>query len=360
MLLSKLLLAAIAAASAAADENPPPRTGAIGGAVLNAADKQPVAGAEVVLRVKLEDSFVPLAETRTDARGRFAFDRLFVGPHYEYLPGANRDGVHYPGPLVRLSAARPTSTVVLEVCDAVSGPNPLVIRRQDILVRTEAGAVSVTESLVIDNPTSTCYVGAPTPEGGDPVTLELAIPPDFERVTFHKEFFGRRFAVGRGKLTTGIPWTPGKREVTFTYVLPSDRPYRLWQRPLDLPCHELRLCVETDRPDHVSCNLPKGAADRGKVVFEAKGEVLPAGHVVRLEMGRLPVPWMTYGRWLAAGTLGAFLAGTTVVLLRRRRSGGPQADSPAPAEGQPSFARGSGRRAKRRGRKPDAPPRRAA
>ena len=50
---------------------------------------------------------VPLATTTTDAAKRFAFEHLPVGPYREYLPGANRDDVYYPGRHVQLVADHP-------------------------------------------------------------------------------------------------------------------------------------------------------------------------------------------------------------------------------------------------------------
>lgn len=301
------------------------RHGTIGGRVVNATDETPIAGAKVVLRIKLQNEFMPIADTVSGAEGRFLFEKLFVGGHYEYLPGANRDGIHYPGPHVRLTAARPNAQVKLEVCDSLAEPSPLVISRYEILVHPEPGAVHVTESILVSNPTTTCYVGKPADDGAEPVTLELSVPKDFERTTFHQEFFGRRFSVRNGKVVTGIPWTPGQRELKFTYVLRNEQEHCLWERPLDLPCSEVRLHVRSDRPDEVSCNLAKlPATGRGEIVFESRGQVLPKGHVLRVELGRLPVPWMAYGRWAAVAVLGTLVAGASLALLKRRRRAKPQ------------------------------------
>jgi len=88
-----LLLIAAMASTASGDEG----NGYVGGIVVNAADGQPVAGAEVVLRRKLDDQFAPVAETTTDAKGKFLFQHLSTAGTI-YLPGANWGGVHYPVP----------------------------------------------------------------------------------------------------------------------------------------------------------------------------------------------------------------------------------------------------------------------
>ena len=308
--------------------------GAIRGTVLNASTADaPVAKAEVVLRVHLEGQIVTVAETTADDRGCFCFEHLPVGQRYQYSPGANRDGVHYPGPRVVLTPQRPSAAIEVRVYNAVTLPSPLVARRHEITVRPEPGVLRVTESIVVDNPTLASYVGRSAQEGAEPVTLQLAIPADFDRVTFQQEFFGRRFSVVEGKLVTGIPWPPGSREVAFTYSLPIVRQYRLWQRPLDLPCADVRVCLVGSASGEVSCNLPAGAGQPGgDLLFDCGGKPLPAGHVVRLELGRLPVRLMAYGPWVALTALIGLIGGTGLAAWQRPRSRGPvSARGPKPA-----------------------------
>ena len=139
--------------------------------------------------------------------------------------------------------------------------------------------------------------------------MRLAIPEDFDRTTFHKEFFGRRFVLVNDRLVTGVPWPPGRRELRFTYVIANDKRQRVWRRPLDLPCDEVHLTVQGVGADEVVCNLsPSGSTHQGAVSFASKGTVLPAGHEIRLELGHLPVPVMTYARWVALALLSGLIA----------------------------------------------------
>ena len=161
--------------------------------------------------------------------------------------------------------------------------------------------------MVVNNPSNVCYVGTAAKEGEEPVTLRLAIPSSFERTTFAKEFYGRRFTFTEGNSVTGIPWTPGKRELKFTYVVPNRERQSLWERPLDLPCDHVRVSVQTPMPDGVFCNLNRGKGGKnGTLVFESSGRVLPAGYKIRLELGHLPVPWMAYAALDGVGNLGDF------------------------------------------------------
>jgi len=311
----------------------PASDGVIGGVVVNAVDQKPVAGADVVLRLAVEDHVVPLAQTTTGKDGKFLFRGLRVGSEYEYQPGANRAGVHYPGPHLRLSPRRPVEAVRLEVRDAITHPSPLRVKRHDVLLRPEPGMVTVTETMLVENPTEGCYVGRPIQGQAEPITLALSIPSDFDRVTFAQEFFGRRFSVQGKKVVTSIPWTPGERELKFTYTLANPRGQFRWERPLDLPTSEFRVIVETDQPQDVLWNLAdEPLRQAGRVVFACDERALPAGQVVRIEIGRLPVSAMAYARWMALAILVASVTVTALVLRRRRNRPKPRPEGERPEE----------------------------
>jgi len=301
------------ALAAAVSEN-----GAIEGVVINAASRQPVAGAEVVLRVAIDGEPLPVSAEKADHQGRFQFTGLPVTAQYIYLPGANCDGVHYPGPKLRLTGERPRAEVQLEVCDAVAEPCPLVARSHEVLLEPGPRSLTVTETMLIENPTCTCYVGRTAGEGGEPATLELSIPSNFDRVTFFEEFYGRRFKVLDGKLVTSIPWTPGERELKWKYVLPRLSRSPAWHRLLDLPTTVLKVTVKTDKPDEVTSNLPRRSSTiSGEVVFESRGDVLPVGHALDVQLAKGPVPWRAYGPWLALATLAGLIAAGIATVMRR-------------------------------------------
>ena len=219
--------------------------GTIMGTVVNASvAKTAISGAEVVLRAEIHGESMICGQTVTDREGRFDFHNLPQGDEYWYLPGANHDGVHFPGPRLQLTTQRPSADVEISVYDTISAPCPLVICRQDIAMRFQPGTLSVTESIVVDNPTRRCYVGAHSPDGDEPITLQLSIPPNFERTTFQTEFFGRRFCLMGDKLATSIPWPPGQRELKFTYVLPVQQGFLPLAAPLGFA---LRAIMRFDR-----------------------------------------------------------------------------------------------------------------
>ena len=329
MLLPQLLLSAVLVAPWRACDDP----GTIRGTVVNGSHgNAPVAAAEVILQAQQDGSFIPLAKTATDEQGRFVFDGLPAGGEILFLPAASRDAVYYPGDRVRLDPQRPEATADIRVFDAVTDPSPLVARRHEIVIRTEPNLLNITETVLVSNPSSRSYVGA----GERPVTLRLRVPSNFEKITFDKEFYGRRFVLIDGVLLTTIPWPPGERELKFDYIVPIEKQHQVWERPLDLPSSNVRVTVVTTGPNDVSCNLPsRPDRENGAAIFESNDSLLPAGHVVHLELGRLRVPVMTDARWIALGILACLIAAAAVVAeLQRRRS------SPRPAVEGLSSPRG--------------------
>ena len=298
-------------------------SGIIRGVVVNGSRNQlPMEDAQVALRARIQGQFTLVEETTTDSQGRFLFEKLPVDAEIQYIPGANQDEVHYPGPRLRLSTEKATANVKIVVHDSAADPNPLVIRQHDILVQPSTGAIEVTETLVIDNPSKFCYVGQSMDGPDRVVTLRLSIPPDFQRVTFEKEFFGRHFLLIDGKLLTGIPWPPGKRELKFSYVLPNEKRPTVCRRSVDLPCSHLQLTVNTDKPEDVRCNLEaQRTTSDGVVTFSTTGTLLPTGREIRLQLGSSPIPMMVYGRWTALAVLGVLVCGTSVFMIRPKRSG---------------------------------------
>src|SRR5690606_12803607 len=100
--------------------------------------------------------------------------------------------------------------------DVSESPNPLVCRRAEFDVRPGEGYVEVTETLLIANPGITTYIGEPLDDHAA-VTLRLALPAGFDKVTFDKEALGRNFLLHNSDLLSSLPWTPGEREVKFRY-----------------------------------------------------------------------------------------------------------------------------------------------
>ena len=91
-----------------------------------------------------------------------------------------------------------------------------------------------------------------------------------------------------------------------------------WMRPLDLPCSDVTVRVEGRLPEEVRCEmLRRTTAGEKTVVFESAGQAFPVGKVLQVDMGRLPLPWMTYGKWAAVAVMLAFIAAAGWLHFRR-------------------------------------------
>jgi hypothetical protein len=290
----------------------------IEGIVVNGTqNEKPVAGAEVILRAGAEGSLQPVAQTITGRDGRFVLE-LPAEAEGIILPGANHQGVHYPGPRIPHLSGAKIPRVKLVVFEAVPSPNPLVVDLHEIDVHIHKGALEVTETLWINNPSLTTYVGQAATDSSLS-TLSLTIPDGFERVTFHKEFLGRRFRLVEKRLVTDIPWTPGKREVKFTYHLPIEENKKSLEWSSDAPCSLVRLRLQGEDADRFESNLARVAKrDQSTFVFESSEAIMPAGQSITLQLGALPTPWIGYLRWSALGVLAGLILVTAGFRWKRR------------------------------------------
>jgi hypothetical protein len=253
--------------------------------------------------------------------------QLTPSPDLVYVPGANWDGVYYPGPRFQIDPRGAYPRVHLTVYDAVASPCPLVADVHEIDIQVNSGVLDVTEIVVVNNPSSTTYVGTADPNAPmrAPTTLSMSIPEGVSHVTFNNEFGGRNFQLMDGRLVTNVPWPPGKRQLAFIYELPVENNQLLFKRPLDLPCLHARVAVKGQCSQELTCNLPKVTAPNlVPIGFESAGQTLPAGYTLQLQMGQLSVSWIVYARWVAIILLGGLLAATTLRLTLRRGLGGQQ------------------------------------
>ena len=123
-----------------------------------------------------------------------------------------------------------------------------------------------------------------------------------------------------GKLSTSVPWPPGRRELKFAYLLPNAQRHYVWHRPLDLPTDGLRVSVGGDQADEAACNLKRASRQGyGVTAFESGEGTLPAGYAVDVELGRMPISPMSYAPWLALIALVGLIVGTSLPMLRRRK-----------------------------------------
>jgi len=296
--------------------------GSVTGVVVNGSkNNQIVPKATVVLRVQNQGVLAPVMEVEADEQGRFKFENLPLNEQLTFLPGANHDGIHYPGKRHRLSVRQKTVEDQITIYETSKEPCPLVATRHEIELKPEDGALRVSERLLVRNPTPVTYIGKTATPETPAVTLHLSIPGNFDKVTFDKEFFGRTFQVAGQGIETQVPWTPGEREIRFTYRLPMLGDHWQLQRPLDLPCESVQVRVPRDSQAEIACNLPlRWTPDTDSLKYEQTGSASPAGFTVEIKRGVPPVPWNNYARYGAAGVLAVLLSLIGIVVWWRKRA----------------------------------------
>jgi hypothetical protein len=297
----------------------PERSGTLEGLVVNGSrGDEPVGGAEILLRAGHDNHLQEVDRGKTDSAGRFYF-HVPCDSTLTLLVGADRDGIHYPGNRVQVDERYSHQHVLVRVFDAVQAPSPLRATRHDIELSITQDLMTVSETLVIQNDSTKSYVGEHV--GSDrPVTLRLRIPPNFDRVTFAKEFYGRRFRIVDHELLTDIPWPPGKRELRLTYHLPLKGDAGRFQRALDMPCQEFTIRVRGTDLDRLSCDLPLKHKAGNEAVFAAAAGQLIAGDTVTVQIGDVRPPWSLFARWGSVGVLSALILASTLAGRLRARS----------------------------------------
>jgi hypothetical protein len=242
---------------------------------------------------------------------------------------------------------RSTAPVKLIAFDAVLSPSPLISPRHEIVIKAGEGFLDVAETLVVDNPSRTTFVGQKT-DDRPLVTLRLSLPAGIEKVTFDREFHGRNFQLQDGHLTTDLPWPPGSRELKFLYRMPVERRNGVLQRVLDLPTGRAVVRVMVTDPDSVACNLPQASSQPGgEIIFEHRGTPLAAGYRVNLQLGVVQLRFEAYARWLAVAILLALVAGSIFVVRARRPRSASESIAPHTAIGQVGARREKSRRRRR-------------
>ncbi len=296
-------------------------TGVIRGVVVNGSQgDKPLANAKVVLQAGTNGMLESVGETTTDREGKFRFEDVPIDPSVTFSAGAERDGIHYPAGRFQLNTTRTSADVRIRAFDSITTPSPLQALHHQIEMTVQNDVVIVKEALQIANRSNFTYVGETV--GDAPLaTLRLTIPPNFDRVTFGSEFFGRRFRVVEHQPVTDIPWPPGERELTFMYKIPLEESGGLLHRMLDLPTEDLTVRVLSAGGKKLHCNLVTAKQANDETVFIPQDKQLAAKFVIELQIGDPPIPWGKYARWGAVSTL-ALLIATTVGIsqLRKRRA----------------------------------------
>lgn len=282
--LAAVLAAAASVAVAPAVGGP---AGTIRGSVRNAGTGAPVAGASLQLVSIAGQGAEPVAMTRADAQGRFAFTGLQDG---RYLVTARYQGVSYAAHAVVSGGGAEVTVQVYEVAATL----PLRISLLGMAVDVQRGYVRISEVLHLQNPTTRTFLG------------ELTMPlPAGARFVIYNEGFHQPRATG-ASITDRLIIRPGAHQLAYTYSVRGDGEVALSRR-LILPVDRVEMFVSAPaeaRSPRLQA-LPSVTTEEGRTLTRASGRAVPAGDLAMAVAG---VP--SARLWLApaaAGTLAAVL-----------------------------------------------------
>jgi len=199
-----------------------PAVAAVTGTVVNRTTGLPLAGATVVLNSLGQNGVEPVGETRSDAQGRFVFDRELPGPG---MIRASFGGVAF---FRMLEPGAPTAGLALEVYASSKQPGDVKVSKHMLFFEpSPAGQMAIQDTYIFTNPGKTVWndpgrgelhfylpaaaggkvqVNATAP-GGMPIPAELAATSeaDIKAVDFAIKPGETRFDV-----TYTVPYTPGE------------------------------------------------------------------------------------------------------------------------------------------------------
>lgn len=192
------------------------------------------------------DSAGPLDSMRIGADGRYRFSyRAFGDTNAVYFVSTSRGGVNYFTPPVRQAVLR-GGLADLSVFDTSSAPIPIAVRGRHLIVTVPDSSArrmrTVVEAFELSNDSSVTRVA----RGPDGVTFDAALPPGVTTVRAGQgDISDDAIRAVDGRMQVNAPFSPGLRQLTFSYEIPSgDEPLEVL---VETPTTVLEVLVEDPR-----------------------------------------------------------------------------------------------------------------
>lgn len=190
---------------------------------MNATTHTPQAGVALALVQPGQNGMQTLASTKSDAAGKFAFDKTVAGPQ---LIQAQYNGVTY-NKMVMPGA--PSTNLEVSVYESTNKPGTADIAQHMILVQPSTENVSVSESFLLQDSSQYTY--------NDPAngTLQFFLPPEANgkvRVTINAPGgmpIQRPAEATKQKniYKVNYPIRPGETRIDIAYTVPATSPMTL-------------------------------------------------------------------------------------------------------------------------------------
>jgi hypothetical protein len=196
---------------------------AVDGTVINATTNKPQPNVTVTLVQPSQNGMQTLASTKSDAAGKFSFDKTFAGPQ---LIQAQYNGVTYNKVVM---PGAPSNNLEVSVYESTNKPGIAQITQHMILVQPSPENVGVNESFLLQDNSKYTY--------NDPAkgTLQFFLPPEAKgqvRVTVNAP---GGMPIQRSAEETkqnnvykvNYPIKPGETRIDLSYSVPAGNPMTL-------------------------------------------------------------------------------------------------------------------------------------
>ncbi len=332
-LLRALPLALLAALLAAGPDASAQAAGTISGEVRNGTTDEPVEGLTVRARLFTTEAELDPLTTTTDARGRFAFERIPAGVAGYQLEVTYRGAV-YRSVATTFDPSAPNEQT-LRVYEPTTDPSQIALETYVVWVDREGGGVAIQHDLAWSNAGDEAYVGE------DGVVVRIPLPEGAGNLQFLGTFLENPGRIRGGAYVSDAPIVPGRTSATLRYSAPP-----LDRLTLEVPfaTTSLQLFVPQDvRVRAAALRLAGTVTDQGLTyqVYEARD--LAPGTTIEVGMTQVSASGSPTRTALFAvlGALALLLVGAAlVVTLRRRRAPRPPRRPAArPTKARPAPAR---------------------
>ena len=189
--------------------------GTVSGTVTNGTTGKPAAGAEVIL-IQLQGGMQPVANTKTDAKGRYTFDNPGLGAGAPMLIRVAYGGVNYHEPV---PPGKITADV--QVFEPTDKPNAFAVTNHALIVQPNGSDLMVGEEYSIENKTQP-PVAFYRADG----SFDFSIPDgaDFSQASAWGSagmpVVQGTIDKGKNKLAIAFAFRPGESGVRISYKVP--------------------------------------------------------------------------------------------------------------------------------------------
>lgn len=189
--------------------------GTVSGTVTNGTTGKPAAGAEVIL-IQLQGGMQPVANTKTDAKGRYSFDNPGLGAGAPMLIRVVYGGVNYHEPV-----PPGKTTADVQVFEPTDKPSAFTVTNHAVIVQPNGSDLMVGEEYSVENKTQP-PVAFYRADG----SFDFSIPDgaDFSQASAWGSagmpVVQGTIDKGKNKLAIAFAFRPGESGVRISYKVP--------------------------------------------------------------------------------------------------------------------------------------------